>query len=85
MTNADESRRSAQARVAALTRIANEGGHKVAAHLNEGKLERYMRKVDPDQSLPLNERTKRAEALLRADMQRLAIKSAEARRARKRQ
>lgn len=66
------SQRSQMARVAALTRVANEGGDRVASHLNGmGKLGRYMDRVDPGGELELDERTRRAKALLRADMQRL--------------
>jgi hypothetical protein len=44
--------------------------------MNSGREKRYLEKVDPEGVLAPDERAKRADALMRADMQRLAIKSA---------
>jgi len=46
-------------------------------------LERFEREVDPDCSLPADERTRRAEHARRAHFARLALQSAEARAERK--
>jgi hypothetical protein len=46
-------------------------------------LAKWAREVDPDGVLPEAERDRRAEAALKAHMARLALKSAQARRARK--
>jgi hypothetical protein len=46
-------------------------------------LAKWAREVDPDSVLPEAERDRRAEAALKAHMARLALKSAQARRARK--
>jgi hypothetical protein len=44
------------------------------------QLARFDRQVDPDGTLPEQERTRRAKAALRAHMTRLALRSVEARR-----
>jgi hypothetical protein len=49
----------------------------------DGLLARFERQVDPDGVLPLDERAKRAESARRAHYQRLALKSAQARRAKR--
>lgn len=73
--------RSANARAAALTRVAQEGGEKVVEHLNNGgRFARYERQVDPDGVLAPDERYRRAKAAERADMVRLAQRSAAKRR-----
>lgn len=45
-------------------------------------MERFEREVDPDGTLPPDERARRAESKRKAHFQRLALKSAKARRAR---
>lgn len=78
----DDMQRSQNARVAALTRVAHEGGSKVASHLNAGggRFARYERLVDPEGVLDPQERFTRAKAAERADMVRLAQRSAAKRR-----
>lgn len=76
-------KRSANARLANFVRHSRTDGRDATAAANAGKLGRYMRQVDPDNMLDEPERARRAELALRADMQRLALRSAEKRRARK--
>lgn len=54
-----------------------------SAKLREARLRSYEDKVDPDRTLDPAERLTLAENALRADMARLALASAKARRARK--
>jgi hypothetical protein len=46
-------------------------------------LARFVREVDPDNTLPEQERLRRAEHALKAHMQKLALRSAQARRVKK--
>jgi hypothetical protein len=70
-------------RIGALTSWANTVDR--TARTEPGRramLERFEREVDPDGTLPPAERAKRAEFARRAYFQRLALKSAQARRRR---
>jgi hypothetical protein len=76
----DPQRRSLHASIAALTRVGQVGGTAVSAPARAARLQKYLDKANPDGVLTAEEATKRAQALLRADMKRLADKSAQARR-----
>ena len=52
----------------------------LTAAATEAQLARFDRQVDPDGTLPAEERERRAKAALRAHMTRLALRSVEARR-----
>jgi hypothetical protein len=65
---------------AALTRIAQVGGHEVSAPARAAFNLTFVDQVDPDRTLPEAERAKRAEAARRAYFLMLAAKSAESRR-----
>lgn len=65
---------------AALTRVAREGGHAVSAPARAAFDKRFLDLVDPDRTLPEDERQKRAQAARRAYFLTLAAKSVEARR-----
>jgi hypothetical protein len=49
--------------------------------MRDARRAKYLERVDPDGLLPEPERQRRADSLLRADMRRLALKSAQSRRA----
>lgn len=70
--------RSNLARAAALQRVGQVGGDAVSAPARRAFLQRFLDQTDSD--LPMHERQRRAEALLRAHMTRLAGKSAAGRR-----
>lgn len=72
--------RSANAKAAALTRVAKEGGAAVSAPARRAFLDKFLNQVDPDRVLPEIERQKRAQAARKAYFTRLAAKSAQARR-----
>jgi hypothetical protein len=76
--------RRMRAQTAALTRWAYEPDRAKATRpaLN-GMLAKFERQVDPDGTLPPEERQTRAEALRRAHMRSLALKSSQTRAARK--
>jgi len=74
--------RSMRARVAALTRWSKEDPQHTANRGQAGLLARFEREVDPDGKLAPAERRRRAEALRRAHMARLALRSSQARSAR---
>jgi len=73
---------STAASIAALHRVSQVGGAAVSQPARDARMKGYLDKVDPDRKLPEAERAARAHALLRADMKRLADRSAEARRRR---
>lgn len=73
--------RALVARIAASTRWAHESDRTAATKpARDARFQRYLDQIDP--SLPEAERVARAELLRRADMQRLALKSAQVRRSR---
>jgi hypothetical protein len=74
--------RSQRARIAALTRWANEDPTANALRGQAGLLRRFEDQVDPDRTLPEAERNRRAAAARRAHMNSLAFKSAKARKKR---
>jgi hypothetical protein len=75
--------RSLRSRMAANTRWSREDGHAGTAAARRGFADRFEREVDPDGLLTPGERAKRAERARKAHMQKLALKSARARTARK--
>jgi hypothetical protein len=78
------SQRSLRARIAAYTLHATHDARVTTQPAREAFLARFEREVDPDGSLPVAERRRRAEAAKRAYFSRLALRSAKARRARQR-
>jgi len=74
--------RTMRARIAANTRWSKEDPAPTAARGHAGLLARFEREVDPDGTLSPQERGRRTQAALRAHMQRLALASSKARRAR---
>ena len=77
--------RTTRAKIAANSRWANadKSARKANAdRATRGLRARFEREVDPDGTLPEEERTRRAESLYKAHMQRLALKSSKARSAR---
>ena len=75
---------SLHARVAAYERWAKEPNRRTATQkARDAKWRRYLEKVDPDGTLPEAERIRRAEALRRADMARMALQSVRVRQWRK--
>ena len=75
-----DSRRSTNARIAALTRVAREGGTAVSAPARAKFDEKFVDQVDPDRVLSDDERARRVSALRRAYFLGLAAKSADVRR-----
>jgi hypothetical protein len=71
--------RSQRARIAALTRWSREDPKATTDKARAAFLDRFLVEVDPDGSLPLHERERRASAARRAYFARLAYKSARAR------
>lgn len=67
------------AQIAANTRWAHEDPAANAARGQSGLLARFEREVDPEGALSPTERQRRAEALRKAHMQRLALASVKAR------
>ena len=76
----DQADRRLRARIAANTRAANEDGRQMTRAARAAFLNGFEAQVDPDGSLPPEERHRRARAALRAHMSRLAARSARARR-----
>lgn len=73
--------RTLAARIAANTSWANTPDRAArTAPAREALLKKFEDQVDPDHTLSAGERTMRAESLRRAYFQRLALKSAKARR-----
>lgn len=75
--------RTLRARIAANARWSREDPSPVGPRGQAGLLARFEREADPEGTLPPQERTRRARAALRAHMQRLALRSAQARAGRK--
>jgi hypothetical protein len=74
--------RALAARIAAHTRWATvEDRGAATAPARRAFLDRFERQVDPDGKLPPAERARRAENARKAHMTRMALKSAQARRA----
>jgi hypothetical protein len=76
------SARSVAARIGGLTRASLYDGKEVTAPARSAFLRRFELQVDPEGTLPEEERSRRIQAALRAHMARLALKSAKARRKR---
>lgn len=75
--------RSQVAKIAANTRWANEPDRSAATQpARDGLAKKFLDEVDPDRVLPVDERAKRAASARTAHFQRLALKSAQSRRAR---
>lgn len=75
-----DSRRSTNARIAALTRVSREGGHAVSAPARQAFNDKFLDQVDPDRVLPADERARRVHAARRAYFLALAAKSVDVRR-----
>jgi len=75
--------RSQRARIAALSLYAKQDARDVTARARETFLERFEREVDPDRTLPAEERRRRAEFARKAHMARLALLSSQARTAKR--
>lgn len=72
------------AKIAANTRWANESDRSAATQpARDGLARKFEDQVDPDRVLSPAERAMRAESARRAHFQRLALKSAQARRAKR--
>ncbi len=76
--------RSLRARIAAYTLHATHDPRVTTQAARDAFLARFEREVDPHSQLPAAERRRRAEAAKKAYFSRLALKSARARRARRR-
>ncbi len=76
------SQRSLRARLAAYAMHARHDSREVTANARKAFADRFERQVDPEGALPVAERQRRAEHAMRAHMTRLALRSAQARRAR---
>jgi len=75
--------RAMRARIAAHSRWAKESDPQAAtAPARRASMERFEREVDPGGTLPSAERSLRAEHARKAYMQRLALRSSQARRKR---
>jgi hypothetical protein len=75
--------RKLRAQIAANTRWSREDPAPTAARGHAGLLARFEREIDPDGTLSPQERARRTRAALRAHMKRLALRSSQARAARK--
>lgn len=76
--------RKLRAQIAANIRWSREDPQANAARGQAGLQARFEREVDPSNELPLPERLRRAEAVRKAHMQRLALSSSRARSAARR-
>lgn len=74
--------RSLLASAAAHVRWSREDPKPALAKVREGRQRRLEDQVDPDRTLPEDERQRRVQSALKAEMQLLALKSARARRLR---
>jgi len=84
VTATDPAERRQIARIAAQTRWAFEEDRSAATQAARDGLQRkFEDQVDPERVLSVDERARRAESARRAHFQRMALKSAQARRARK--
>jgi len=72
--------RSQRARLGAYSLHAKRDARETTSAARAAFLERFEREVDPDGTLPLDERTRRARAARKAYFTRLALASARARR-----
>lgn len=70
-------------RIGAYTLHARHDAKETTAKARETFLSKFERDVDPDGTLPPEERTRRAEYARKAHFARLALQSAEARRAKR--
>ena len=70
---------SASGRAGGFRNVAKHGGHAVAAGARAGFMRRFEQQVDPDGTLPIEERQRRAQFALKAHMAELALRSAQAR------
>jgi hypothetical protein len=77
--------KSLQHQIAANTRWSKEDPTRQGEILRAGLEQRFLDEVDPDHQLPEAERIRRAECARKAFYQRLALKSAQARKARRRE
>lgn len=85
MASHDPSDRKLSASIAANTRWAKEPDRRAAtAPGRRAALQRFEDEVDPERKLPPKERARRADNALKAHMQRIALRSVQARRARRR-
>jgi hypothetical protein len=75
--------RKLRGRIAANTRWSREDPAPTAARGQAGLQARFEREVDPEGTLAPDERARRAQAAHKAHMQRLALRSAQIRSARK--
>jgi hypothetical protein len=82
MPSHDPADRRAVATIAALTRWSQEDPKANAERGQAGLVAKFRQQVDPDNRLPEAERERRARSAYRAHMQRLALASSKARRAR---
>lgn len=71
MAAADPKRRSQNARIAALSRWSKEDPREGTRPAREGRLAAFARRVDPDGTLPGEERDRRARCAMRAEMARI--------------
>jgi len=72
-----------RARIGAYTLHSTRDPRVTTQRAREAFLSRFEREVDPDHALPDDERRRRAEAAKKAHFNRMALKSARARRARR--
>ncbi len=79
-----ESVRRLRARIAANARLAKEDPAQVTAPARRAFLSKFEAMADPDGALPPEERARRAAHLRKEHMQRLALRSVQARAARQR-
>lgn len=75
--------RSNAARIAAFTRASKYDGATVTAIARDARFAQFEKQVDPEGTLSAEERYRRAKALQRAHMARIAKKAHEARRRKK--
>jgi hypothetical protein len=75
--------RRLRAQIAANTRWSREDPRVGTARARAAWYRRFLDQVDPDRTLPPAERDRRVQAALRAEMQRLALRSSKVRAARK--
>lgn len=78
-----ESTRSLAARVGAYSLHAKYDSRQITKAAREAFLRKWIDQVDPDRTLPEEERLRRAESALKAHMATLALRSAKVRAARK--
>lgn len=79
-TNLTPAERRLRAQIAANARWANTDRAEASRRARETLIARFERQVDPDGTLRPDERARRADNAMRADMQRKALAAAKARR-----